>query len=117
MISLSASTEVQQRTPVSCSMRAHKARSASKPNQPEEVPFQAITSTFASASSKAASTMGCSANWLKACDSSEIAVTRKRAKCTETSGRPASIAEVSGSSAVFEDGVSMPRRTRFMSAP
>ena len=40
----------------------------------------------------------------------DISVTRKRAKCTETSGAPASMALQIGSRAVFEDGVSIPRR-------
>lgn len=53
-------------------------------------------------------------NWPSACERSEISVTRKRAKCAETSGRPASIAEVNGSSALFDDGVSIPSSTRFM---
>ena len=40
-------------------------------------------------------------------------MTRKRPKWAETSVRPATMALVIGSSTVFDDGVSIPRRTRF----
>jgi hypothetical protein len=39
-------------------------------------------------------------------------VTGKREKCALTSGRPAIMAAVTGSSTVFDEGVSMPNRMR-----
>ena len=66
------------------------------------------------ASKRAASRIGALSNWPGACGLSEISVTRKRPKSAGTSGKLASMAEVSGSSAVFEEGVSMPSSTRFM---
>ena len=57
--------------------------------------------------------MGAGSNWLSAWPSSEISVTRKRLKWADTSGNPASMAVVTGSSTVFEDGVNMPIRVRW----
>jgi hypothetical protein len=51
-------------------------------------------------------------NWPSALSDREISVTVKREKWTLTPGNWATIALVIGSSAVFDDGVSMPIRTR-----
>ena len=112
-ISFSASMEVQAGMPVSALMVSHSRSSASKPSQPAEVPFQPITSSLASASSRAASRKGASSNWPSACGFSEISVTRKRPKWAVTSGSPASMALVTGSSTVFDEGVSIPISVRF----
>jgi hypothetical protein len=63
MISLKASTDVQAGTPVSRVIASHSAWSRSKPSQPDEVPLQAMTSTRASASRRAACRIGASSNW------------------------------------------------------
>ena len=97
--------------PVVAVMRSHRPSSRSKPSQPAEVPFQAITSTLASARSSAARRISESSNWPSARSESAISSTLKRAKCAVASGTPASMATVVGSRTVFEDGVSMPRRT------
>jgi len=109
-ISARASTEVPVLAPVVAVIAAHRSRSRSRPSQPDDVPFHTMASTLASASSKAASRIGCRSNCASAAVDSEISVTRKRPKCTVTSGKPASIAVVTGSSTVLEDGVSMPMR-------
>ena len=106
----SASIEVLARIPVAASIRSHRRVSASNPSQPDDVPFQAMTSTFASARSSAAARIGRSSNCARASSVSAICLTRKREKCTETVGKAASMALVTGSSAVFDEGVSMPRR-------
>src|SRR6202012_4478988 len=60
--------------------------------------------------SSAAAMIGRSSNCASASPVKAISVTRNREKCTDTPGRPASIAAVTGSSVVLDDGVSMPRR-------
>lgn len=110
--------EVVAGMPVASVIRWHSRTSASNPNQPEDVPFQAITSMRAWASSAAAARIGPSSNCASAVPDSAISVTGKRPKCADTSGNPASIAAVTGSSTVLEDGVNMPSRTRrVMAAP
>ena len=98
--------------PVASVMRRHRRSSASKPSQPDDVPFQPITSTLACASSSAARSISLSSNWPSACWSSAISVTRNRLKCALASGSPAIMAVVTGSSVVLDDGVSMPSMTR-----
>src|SRR5258706_6916024 len=98
--------------PVASVMRAHSARSFSKPSQLAEVPLQQITSTCASANSRAASRILLSSNWFSEASRIEISVTVKREKCAETPGTALTIALVSGSSAGLEDGVSKPTRFR-----
>ena len=51
-------------------------------------------------------------NWRSARSDKAISVTGKREKCALTSGRAASIAALTGSSVVFEEGVSMPSKVR-----
>ena len=97
-------------TPVRASISAISARSVSNPSQPEDVPFQQMDCTCASAKSSAAASMGSLVNWLRASSSIDIFSTRNRAKCAEASGKSASIAAVRGSSTVLDDGVSMPKR-------
>src|SRR4029079_562995 len=93
-------------------MRSHNRTSRSKPSQPDDVPFQAITLTFACASNSAAARISESSNCASAGPDNAISVTLKREKCAVTPSRPASIAAVTGSSTVFDDGVSIPSRTR-----
>ena len=93
-------------------IRSHSRTSRSKPSQPDEVPFHAITLTLAWASSSAALRISESSNCASAGPDSAISVTLKREKCAVTSGRPASIAVVTGSRMVFDEGVSIPRNTR-----
>ena len=100
--------------PVRSVIAAQRSRSLSSPSQLAEVPFQQMTWTLASASSEAASSIGSYSNWPSAASLSEISVTRKRPKWTDTSGRPATMALETGSKIVFEDGVSMPRRVRWV---
>src|SRR4051812_28825390 len=97
--------------PVAAVIRSQSRTSASKPSQPDEVPFQPMASTLAWASSSAARSNSSVLNWASACSESATSVTLKRVKCAETSGRPASMAAVIGSSEVLDDGVSMPRKT------
>src|SRR6185312_7077061 len=108
--SFSARTDVAAWMPVVSRMRSHRRSSASKPSQLDEVPFQAITSSLAWDSNSAATRIAVSSNCASAPCVSAISVMRKRPKCAVTSGRPASIAAVIGSRAVFDDGVSIPRR-------
>ena len=75
-----------------------------------------MTSTRACARSSAAARIAWSSNCASASPVSAISVTRKREKCTDTSGKPASILMVTGSSVVLDDGVSMPRRTAIVIA-
>src|SRR4051812_18205959 len=103
---------VQAVMPVACVMRSHSRTSRSKPSQPDEVPFQAITLTFACASSSAARRISESSNCASAGPDNAISVTLKREKCAVTSGSPETIAVVTGSKTVLEDGVSIPRKTR-----
>src|SRR3954453_5152138 len=91
-------------------MRSHKRSSRSNPSQLAEVPFQAITSTLASARSSAARRISLSSNCASDCWDRAISVTRNREKCAVTSGSSDSIAKVTGSSTVFDEGVSIPRR-------
>ena len=100
--------------PVAAVICSHSFTSVSKPSQPEDVPFQPMTSTLACASNSAARRMFDVSNCASASLDSAISVTLKREKCADTFGRPATIAEVMGSSAVFDDGVSMPRRVRLV---
>jgi len=74
------------------------------------VPFQQMAWTLASASRSAAATTGDRSNCDREPSPRSIATTRKRAKCAEAPGSAASMAAVSGSSTVLEEGVSMPRR-------
>ena len=67
---------------------------------------------LAAASNSAAASIGSSSNWPSAPSDNAISVTRNRPKCADTSGNPASIAAVTGSSVVFDEGVSMPRNLR-----
>lgn len=83
---------VQARIPVAAVMRSQRRSSDSKPIQLAEVPFQAITSTLACASSSAARRMWLSSNWPSAAADKAISVTGKREKCALTPGTPASIA-------------------------
>ncbi len=83
---------------------------AGKPSQLADVPFQAMTSTFASARRAAAARIFSRANWSSASGESAIWVTGKRAKWAVVSLASATIAKVIGSSTVFEDGVIIPRR-------
>jgi hypothetical protein len=92
-------------TPVASVTAAHNSRSAATPRHPPDVPLQVIASTSASASSRAASTTGPGSNWPAARPTS---TTRIRPKWAETPGRPATIADVRGSSRVFDEGVSTP---------
>ena len=115
-MSTSDNTDELAEMPVRCSMAEHSARSESNPSQPAEVPFQQITSTRASASSAAASSLGPSSNCASARSLSAISVTRKRLKCAETWGASASMAKLIGSSTVFDEGVSIPSRTRSLTA-
>ena len=110
--SFNASMAVEAAIPVACVMRSHSATSRSKPSQPDDVPFQAITSTLACASSSAARRISESSNCASALSESAISVTLKREKCALTSGRPEIIAVVTGSRMVLEEGVSIPSRTR-----
>jgi hypothetical protein len=93
-------------------MRSHSCTSRSKPSQPDEVPFQAMTFTLACASSSAARRISESSNCASAGPDSAISVTLKREKCAVTSGSPEIIAVVTGSRMVLEEGVSIPRNTR-----
>ena len=68
------------------------------------------------ASKRAASRIGALSNWPGACGLSEISVTRKRPKSAGTSGKLASMAEVSGPSAVLDESVSMPSSKRLIRA-
>src|SRR5438477_5229141 len=97
-------------------MRAHSVTSRSKPSQPDDVPFYAITLTLAFASNSAARSISESSNCASAVPESAISVTLKREKCAVTSGRPLSIAVVTGSRMVLEEGVSIPRNTRGITA-
>jgi hypothetical protein len=97
--------------PVLSVIAAHSRSSVSNPSHAADVPFQAITSTLASASSRAASRIGGRSNWRCELFDSEISVTRNRLKCALAPGRSASMAAHSGSSTVFDDGVSMPSLT------
>src|SRR5580692_8096866 len=97
--------------PVDAVMRSHKRTSRSNPSQLADVPFQATTSTLACARSSAARRISSSSNWRCADSDNAISVTLKREKCAETPAMPASIAFVIGSSAVLDEGVSMPSRT------
>src|SRR3954463_8969360 len=110
--SLSATIAVHAGIPVAPVIRSQSRTSRSKPSQPDDVPFQPITLTFACASSSAAARISVSSNCASAGPDSAISVTLKREKCAVTSGRPASIAVVTGSRIVLEDGVSIPRNTR-----
>src|ERR1700730_900806 len=100
--------------PVDAVIRSHSRTSASKPSQPEDVPFQPMTSTLACAKSSAARRISLSSNCASALADNAISVTLKREKCTLTSGRPATIAWEIGSRMVLEEGVNMPRRTRLV---
>src|SRR5574341_1341991 len=111
-ISSSASTEEQARTCVRASMARQSSRSRSKPSHPAEVPVQQIEWQCASARSSAAASIGSSWNWPSACWPRLISVTRKRPKCGVTSGNPASMRAVTGSSVVLDEGVSIPRNRR-----
>ena len=93
-------------------MRRQIVSSVSTTIQLAAVPLQPITSTRASASNLAASRILLSSNCPRAWSWSEISVTVKREKCAETPGSSLTIALVSGSSNVLEEGVSMPRRMR-----
>src|SRR5882757_5305274 len=97
--------------PVASVIRSHRRSSRSNPSQLADVPFQAMMSTLACARSSAARRISLSSNWCSAVSDKAISVTLKREKCTEISAMPASIALVIGSSAVLDDGVSIPRRT------
>src|SRR6185312_13810965 len=70
-----------------------------------------MTWTFASVSSSAARRILSSSNCRSEASEMAISVTVKRLKCALASGTPESIAEVIGSSAVLDEGVSIPRRT------
>src|SRR5215475_5494979 len=109
---MQASVEVVAGTPVRAVMLAQRLWSRSIPSQLAEVPFQAMASTSASARRSAASSIADGSNCLSAGASNPISVTRNREKCAVTPGHPASIAQVTGSSTEFEDGVIMPRRLR-----
>jgi hypothetical protein len=98
------------RTPTSCSMRSHTATSASKPSQPEDVPFQTMTSTRASASRRAASR----SDFLKLGQYAGLERNfshRKPPKYVETSGKSVNMAEARGSGAVLNEGVNIPIST------
>jgi hypothetical protein len=95
-------------------MASHSCSSRSVPSQPADVPFQAITWQRACDSRRAARRISSGANWASACGLSAISVTAKRPKCALASGTSASIAVVTGSSTVFDEGVSMPSRVRFI---
>src|SRR5581483_6338156 len=69
-----------------------------------------MTSTLACASSSAARRISLWSNCAFEDSDSAISVTLKREKCAETPSAPDSIAQVTGSSAVFDEGVSMPSR-------
>ena len=113
-ISSIASTDEQAGIPGRCVIFSHSCRSVWKPSQPAEVPFQQIEWQRASASSSAADSIGSSVNWPSAWSESEISVTRKRPKWPVTPGTASSMRETTGSSVVFEDGVSMPRNRRLL---
>jgi hypothetical protein len=74
------------------------------------VPLQPIASTLASASSSAAARILLSSNWPSALAFSAISVTVKREKWALAPGTVATMALVRGSRAVFDEGVSTPRR-------
>ena len=78
--------------PVAAVIRSHSRSSDSKPIQLADVPFQAITSTLACASSSAARRMWLSSNCPSAAGESAISVTGKREKWALTPGTSASIA-------------------------
>src|SRR3954454_16335196 len=111
-ISFNASIAVEAGMPVAPLMRSQRRTSRSKPSQPDDVPFHAMALTLACASNSAARKISVSSNCASAGPDSAISVTLKREKCAVTSGRPASIAVVTGSRIVLEDGVSIPRNTR-----
>src|SRR5258708_28406120 len=96
-ISFSASIAVHAGMPVACVIRSHSCQSRSKPSQPDEVPFQAITLTLACASNSAARRISESSNCASAGPDSAISVTLKREKWAVTSGSPAIIAVVTRS--------------------
>src|SRR5436305_1139458 len=110
--SFSATIAVHAGIPVAPVIRSQSRTSRSKPSQPDDVPFQAITLTSASASSSAAAKISASSNCASAGPDSAISVTLKREKCAVIPGSPALIAVVTGSRIVLEDGVSIPRKTR-----
>ena len=112
--SMQASVDVVAGTPVRAVIASQRLRSLPMPSQLADVPFQAMASTFASASSSAAGSITEVSNWFSATASSAISVTRKREKCAVTPSTPASIALVTGSSTELEDGVIMPRRLRMI---
>src|SRR5450830_53183 len=115
-ISFNASTEVQAGMPVASVMRRHRRSSASKPSQPEEVPFQPMLCTLACDSNSAARRISLSSNCASAWFDKAISVTRKRPKWALASGMSAIMAVVTGSSVVLEDGVSMPSKVRCVMA-
>ena len=98
--------------PVVRSMAVHSARSDSNPSQPAAVPFQPITWQRACESNSAAARISRLSNCARASADSAISVTRKRPKCALTSLRSASMAAVTGSRMVFDEGVSIPSSLR-----
>src|SRR3954468_18879208 len=110
--SFNASIAVEAGMPVAPLIRSQRRTSRSKPSQPDDVPFHAMALPLACASNSAARKISVSSNCASAGPDSAISVTLKREKCAVTSGRPASIAAVTGSRIVLEDGVSIPRNTR-----
>lgn len=103
--------EVVAGTPVSASIILTSARSPSSPVHEPAVPFQAITSTWASANSRAASSITAVENWSSESGAREMCVTRIRVKCTVTAS-PSGVRMrvVSGSTAVLDEGVIIPMR-------
>lgn len=72
--------EVVAGMPVSAVIAAASARSRSMPSHEPEVPFHAMTSTLASASCRAAASIGPGSNWASLSPSRAIRVTGTRAK-------------------------------------
>jgi hypothetical protein len=109
---LSASTDVQPFAPVSRSMARTSRSSASNPSHDDDVPLQPMTWHRAWDSSVAACITPGVSNWASAPSLSAIRVTANRPKCALTPAKPRSMSQVTGSSTVLDEGVSMPSRTR-----
>ena len=92
-------------------------RPCRNPSHPADVPFQVSTSTFACARSAAAARIGPSSNCASASLGQRDLSYLEAGEMHETDGRPATIAVVTGSRVVLDDGVSMPRRMRSVISP